>query len=468
MPKLPTYIVVYLYELQTKLSFIERIINKSKSTLDSDKAAIVAMMNGDEDVGTMEFRFSLLDPLTYLRMEHPVRSRTCKHINCFDLQGFIDMYMDKDICKCPVCNEVIRMSDLVEDQYILSILKETTEDEDEVELDRDGSWKHCPLDDHPLSDNDNSNDNNNNNNNDVFSTTIRNDGNQRGQRDWSGINSSTNTRSIMLPDWMTTPISPSVIPPIFTSTSSNSSLSQASSSATFTSSRRPADNSSLSSQPKRSRQRNSLGGSITDYFHRSSTNTVTNTVTNNAINNVTNNAINNALRIETPPRSLAESFITQLNQLCNGNFNQTQRLNRNELPLQQQPQQPQQQQHQQQQPQPNASTGDIIDLCDDSSDDSSRRPIHSNQSLQLPNVSTSSGENRHMNTYLNRNNHWSSYMEEEEEEEEEDNSYSSDYNYNNRRNGYEEDEENTNGSKISDNDSCSIISISDDSSYFVC
>ena len=127
---------------------MQAVLEQSTSSVESDKAAFVSRMKEDEDgaaLDTVCFQYSLLDPLTYQRMEHPVRSSACTHLNCFDLKGFLQMYLGKAKMPCPVCSSPIRLDDLVQDAFVLSILSETSPEEEEVEMRQDGEWSHCPV-----------------------------------------------------------------------------------------------------------------------------------------------------------------------------------------------------------------------------------------------------------------------------------------------------------------------------------
>ena len=142
------FVVADLYKPLTCESCMQAVLEQSTSSVESDKAAFVSRMKEDEDgaaLDTVCFQYSLLDPLTYQRMEHPVRSSACTHLNCFDLKGFLQMYLGKAKMPCPVCSSPIRLDDLVQDAFVLSILSETSPEEEEVEMRQDGEWSHCPL-----------------------------------------------------------------------------------------------------------------------------------------------------------------------------------------------------------------------------------------------------------------------------------------------------------------------------------
>lgn len=97
--------------------------------------------NDDEMAVDDVFQFSLLDPLSKLRMTCPVRSVKCDHLPCFDLHEFIALYGNKEEMHCPICNQQIYLDDLKEDFYVLSILEKTDEEQDEVNIKPNGEWE---------------------------------------------------------------------------------------------------------------------------------------------------------------------------------------------------------------------------------------------------------------------------------------------------------------------------------------
>ena len=74
-----------------------------------------------------------------------MRSLHCRHVKCFDLRAFVELYSNKEKMECPVCYEAVRLDELKEDVFVWSILKHTTKDEEEVELELSGEWHHCPI-----------------------------------------------------------------------------------------------------------------------------------------------------------------------------------------------------------------------------------------------------------------------------------------------------------------------------------
>jgi hypothetical protein len=97
--------------------------------------------NGGDDISASKETLSLLCPCSYVRMDHPVRSTRCDHIQCFDLSSYLRLQEVKPIFHCPVCNKKIKVSHLAVDDYFDSIIHSKDAIYDYVEIENDGSWR---------------------------------------------------------------------------------------------------------------------------------------------------------------------------------------------------------------------------------------------------------------------------------------------------------------------------------------
>ena len=79
-------------------------------------------------------------------MFRPCRPTTCDHLQCFDANLFIQMNERKPTWQCPVCNGPALYKDLYLDGYFLDVVgsEDLPEDENEIILNQDGSWKPIP------------------------------------------------------------------------------------------------------------------------------------------------------------------------------------------------------------------------------------------------------------------------------------------------------------------------------------
>lgn len=138
------YMTLHLSRPLSISQFIEQFVKESKQTPENSKAEFLELIKAGDDLDVEEsFQFSLLDPLSKLRMTFPVRSVHCDHLPCFDLQTFLEIYLEKEKKMCPVCNQQIFMGDIKLDRYVMSILANTGEDDDEVNMTSSGTWDKC-------------------------------------------------------------------------------------------------------------------------------------------------------------------------------------------------------------------------------------------------------------------------------------------------------------------------------------
>jgi hypothetical protein len=99
----------------------------------------------DEDVKESAFILSLNDPLSLARIRVPTRTKSCSHLQCFDLRTFVEYSCREQYWHCPVCKAAAPCSALVVDAYFASILAATAHLSDEkVIIELDGSFSRLP------------------------------------------------------------------------------------------------------------------------------------------------------------------------------------------------------------------------------------------------------------------------------------------------------------------------------------
>jgi len=124
---------------------------KKKGTRDPayTKGLIIDKLNdNDADVATTSLKVTVSCPLGKMRMRVPCRPQTCSHLQCFDAATFLQMNERKPTWNCPVCDSKANYNDLLIDGYFLEVLesKDLPEEENEIILEQDGSWKPVPKD----------------------------------------------------------------------------------------------------------------------------------------------------------------------------------------------------------------------------------------------------------------------------------------------------------------------------------
>ena len=61
------------------------------------------VLNGEDGVEQTAIKVSLKCPITYRRIDLPARGHDCKHIQCFDLESYLKLNVERGAWKCPVC-----------------------------------------------------------------------------------------------------------------------------------------------------------------------------------------------------------------------------------------------------------------------------------------------------------------------------------------------------------------------------
>jgi hypothetical protein len=97
---------------------IENIRQKLGGDAEDDEVAIVGS----------NLTINLFDPFSASKMcDIPVRSRACRHNDCFDLETFLDTRRQKghvsvpDGWRCPICNADARPSHLLVDEFLQEV-----------------------------------------------------------------------------------------------------------------------------------------------------------------------------------------------------------------------------------------------------------------------------------------------------------------------------------------------------------
>ncbi|KAF2105706.1 hypothetical protein BDV96DRAFT_357112 [Lophiotrema nucula] len=100
---------------------------------------------GGVDVAAGNEILDLTDRTSRIRIVKPVRGIDCEHLQCFDLDIFLDRHCavhgnDHNI-RCPLCDYPMHLSDLRNDRYFESILSGANATEaDKAKINSDGTW----------------------------------------------------------------------------------------------------------------------------------------------------------------------------------------------------------------------------------------------------------------------------------------------------------------------------------------
>lgn len=141
----PTLKSVLYGLLRKRLLPAEHCITKIKRNFAS-VAASSGALNGDDGVEQTAIKVSLKCPITFKPIQLPARGSDCKHIQCFDLQSYLQLNCERGSWRCPVCTKTALLEGLEVDQFMWGILTAVQSSEfEEVTIDATASWKPVPL-----------------------------------------------------------------------------------------------------------------------------------------------------------------------------------------------------------------------------------------------------------------------------------------------------------------------------------
>ncbi|XP_060076777.1 zinc finger MIZ domain-containing protein 1-like isoform X1 [Ylistrum balloti] len=130
--------------LRKRLLPAEHCITKIKRNF-SNVASGGGSLNGEDGVEQTAIKVSLKCPITFRRITLPARGHECKHIQCFDLESYLQLNCERGSWRCPVCNKTALLEGLEIDQYIWGILTNLSSTEfEEVTIDPMAAWKPVP------------------------------------------------------------------------------------------------------------------------------------------------------------------------------------------------------------------------------------------------------------------------------------------------------------------------------------
>ena len=96
--------------LKASQEMAKKYLENQTVSIDSDSD------NGGNDTNTSSLTFSLLCPISKMTIGTPVRGRSCKHMQCFDLKSFLhgNQHVSGGRWRCGVCEDFLSVSDLVQ------------------------------------------------------------------------------------------------------------------------------------------------------------------------------------------------------------------------------------------------------------------------------------------------------------------------------------------------------------------
>ncbi|XP_051496784.1 zinc finger MIZ domain-containing protein 2 isoform X2 [Apus apus] len=132
--------------IKKRLLPAEHCITKIKRNFNSGTIPGTPGPNGEDGVEQTAIKVSLKCPITFRRIQLPARGHDCRHIQCFDLESYLQLNCERGTWRCPVCNKTALLEGLEVDQYMLGILIYIQNSEhEEITIDPTCSWKPVPV-----------------------------------------------------------------------------------------------------------------------------------------------------------------------------------------------------------------------------------------------------------------------------------------------------------------------------------
>lgn len=134
------YICIYACKSHSVDSLVGRLQGGKKISRQAVVNEITRKARDTEIVTTSQV-MSLKCPLSCMRLELPVRSEACRHIQCFDATSYLQLQEQGPQWLCPICNQPAPFERLAVDEYAKEILQETAKSVEQVKIEPNGKWR---------------------------------------------------------------------------------------------------------------------------------------------------------------------------------------------------------------------------------------------------------------------------------------------------------------------------------------
>ncbi|KAD3641374.1 hypothetical protein E3N88_30598 [Mikania micrantha] len=122
------------------IAFMNTVSNPSVPTIDYVEP-VAAQPDSDNEIVEGPSRISLKCPISFGRIKIPVKGHSCKHLQCFDFNNYVEINSRRPLWRCPHCSQSVCFNDIRVDQSMVKVLKEVGEDVSHVKISGDGSWE---------------------------------------------------------------------------------------------------------------------------------------------------------------------------------------------------------------------------------------------------------------------------------------------------------------------------------------
>lgn len=139
----------YVYLYFVRLIPFETVIENIKAQPKIHKNHTIASIKKNtkdlhlEGIEIEDIILSLRDHYTYTKIEIPVKTINCDHLQCFDLRICMTQQYESPTWQCPHCRSRFEVSDLAICEYFEEILNNLKVEVDSVKIAKDGQWSPC-------------------------------------------------------------------------------------------------------------------------------------------------------------------------------------------------------------------------------------------------------------------------------------------------------------------------------------
>ncbi|CAA2971066.1 E4 SUMO- ligase PIAL2-like isoform X2 [Olea europaea subsp. europaea] len=111
------------------INVVQDYVQHAPATIDSDSEIIEGAS-----------RISISCPISLTRIKTPIKGHSCKHLQCFDYDNYVNINSRRPSWRCPHCNQYVCFTDIRLDQIMVKVLKDVGPNAKEVIISSDGSW----------------------------------------------------------------------------------------------------------------------------------------------------------------------------------------------------------------------------------------------------------------------------------------------------------------------------------------
>uniref|UniRef100_A0A2K5QBK1 Zinc finger MIZ-type containing 2 n=1 Tax=Cebus imitator TaxID=2715852 RepID=A0A2K5QBK1_CEBIM len=130
--------------LKKRLLPAEHCITKIKRNFSSGTIPGTPGPNGEDGVEQTAIKVSLKCPITFRRIQLPARGHDCRHIQCFDLESYLQLNCERGTWRCPVC-KAVGAGQAAGQEVTIPHISLPSSDYEEITIDPTCSWKPVPV-----------------------------------------------------------------------------------------------------------------------------------------------------------------------------------------------------------------------------------------------------------------------------------------------------------------------------------